>query len=73
LKCEYEINYQSKSFGKVQNKQFLDVISLGDIFILSRYETQIFPKVLFIKFGTVKIVYEVLDFKLKNKIGGISP
>jgi hypothetical protein len=69
LKCEYEINYQSKRFGKVQNKQFLDVNSLGDIFILSRNETQVFPKVLFIKFGTIKIVYEVLDFKLKNKLG----
>ncbi len=69
LKCEYEINYQSKRFGKIQNKQFLDINSLGDIFILSRNETQVFPKVLFIKFGTIKIVYEVIDFKLKNKLG----
>jgi len=69
LKCEYEINYKSKRFGKIQNKQFLDINSFDDTLILSRNETQVFPKVLFIKFGTIKIVYEVTDFKLKNKSG----
>lgn len=69
LRCEYDVTYETKRFGRTQNKQFLDVSKIEDLFFPARNEVQVFPKVLFIKFGTIKVVYEANNFKIKNKLG----
>ncbi len=69
LRCEYDVTYESKRFSNAQNKQFLDIRRVGDVFLPARNEIQVFPKILFVKFGTIKIVYEASNFKTKNKLG----
>ncbi len=61
VRCEYDVTYNSKRFGKNQSKQFLDVSSFNGILLPARNEVQVFPKILFVKFGTVKIVYEAIN------------
>ncbi|CUS82694.1 hypothetical protein JGI7_00759 [Candidatus Kryptonium thompsonii] len=61
VRCEYDVTYQSKKFGKNQSKQFLDISNFKGILLPIRNEVQVFPKILFVKFGTVKIIYETSD------------
>lgn len=63
VRCEYDVTYQSKRFGKNQSKQFLDIASFKEVLLPIRNEVQVFPKVLFVKFGTVKIIYEASNFR----------
>jgi len=69
VRCEYDIIYQSKRVGKNQSKQFLDIAGYGGVYLPVRNEIQVFPKVLFVKLGTAKVIYETGRFTFKNKIG----
>jgi len=70
IRCEYDVTYESKRFGKNNSKQFLDISRVGSIIMIERNITQVFPKVLFIKFGKVEITYEPHNFKFENKSEG---
>ncbi|MDW8109567.1 MAG: hypothetical protein RMJ81_07935 [Candidatus Kryptonium sp.] len=66
IRCEYDVTYESKRAGKNQSKQFLDIADHGDFYLPIRNEIQFFPRVLLLKLGTVKIVYETNKFTFKK-------
>lgn len=66
IRCEYDVTYESKRFGKNQNKQFLDLNKVEAVILPARNIIHIFPKVLFVKFGKIEVVYETYDFKFEK-------
>ncbi|MEN3038298.1 MAG: hypothetical protein ABDI07_03960 [Candidatus Kryptonium sp.] len=66
IRCEYDVTYESKRAGKNQSKQFLDIANHGDFYLPIRNEIQFFPRVLLLKLGTIKIVYETSKFTFKK-------
>ncbi len=66
IRCEYDVTYESKKFGKNQNKQFLDLSKVETVVLPARNVIHVFPKVLFVKFGKIEIVYETYDFKFEK-------
>jgi outer membrane lipoprotein-sorting protein len=66
IRCEYDVTYESKRFGKNQNKQFLDLNEVETVVLPARNVIHVFPKVLFVKFGKVEVIYETYDFKFEK-------
>ncbi len=66
IRCEYDVTYESKRFGKNQSKQFLDLSKFETVVLPARNIIHVFPKVLFVKFGKIELVYEAYDFKFEK-------
>ncbi len=66
IRCEYDVTYESERLGKNQSKQFLDLSKVEAVVLPARNIIYVFPKVLFIKFAKIELVYETYDFKFEK-------